>query len=91
MLARTVTKENLDEGRVFPPLSKIRDVSTDIAVAIVELACKEKLASIYPEPENKREFVEAQLYKTDYDNFMPDFYDWPAHVRPTYRRECYTN
>ena len=83
VLAGTVSQENLDEGRVYPPLSAIRPVSTDIAVAIVELACQEKSASIYPEPEDKRAFVTSQLYSTDYDNFMPDFYDWPSSVSLT--------
>ena len=40
-LAHFVTDEELQEGKVFPPLSKIRDVSRRVAVAVIEQARKE--------------------------------------------------
>ena len=73
-----VTQENLDEGRVYPPLDQIFSVSTEIAVQVIEHAYQTKVATNYPEPANKKEFVKSQLYTTEYDNFIPDFYDWPA-------------
>ena len=40
-LANMVTQEDLDVGRVYPPLSTIRDVSTGIATYLVELCVPE--------------------------------------------------
>ena len=39
-LAHFVTDEELQEGKLFPPLSKIRDVSRRVAVAVIEQARK---------------------------------------------------
>jgi len=72
-----VTKENLDEGRLYPPLSKICDVSNKIAIKIAEYTYANKMASHYPEPEDKEQFITSQLYSTDYESFVPDVYDWP--------------
>ena len=73
-----VTQDNLDQGRVYPPLEHIFHVSTEIAIAITEYAYASKVATYYPEPANKREFVKAQLYSTSYEDFTPHIYDWPT-------------
>ena len=39
-LARMVTDKELDEGRLYPPLKNIRDVSLQIAVQLAEHAYK---------------------------------------------------
>ena len=72
-----MTKEHLAEGRVYPPLSQIREVSTRIAVKVVEYAYANKMAAHYPEPADKDAFIRSQLYSTDYESFMPELYDWP--------------
>ena len=76
-LAAMVTDENLAEGRLYPPLANIREVSTQIAIKIAEYAYTNKMAAHYPEPDNKDDFIRSQLYSTDYDSFVPDMYDWP--------------
>ncbi|KAL3882184.1 hypothetical protein ACJMK2_028552 [Sinanodonta woodiana] len=76
-LAQLVSKSDLDEGRVYPPLNQIRDVSLQIATDVAEYAYKNKLASYYPEPANKREFIWNQLYSTDYESFVPETWSWP--------------
>ncbi|XP_067424777.1 NADP-dependent malic enzyme, mitochondrial isoform X4 [Emydura macquarii macquarii] len=76
-IAEEVTEENLAEGRLYPPLSTIRDVSFKIAVKIVDYAYKHNLASWYPEPEDKEAFVRAHIYSTDYESFVIDNYRWP--------------
>eukprot|EP00914_Ancora_sagittata_P009247 GHVO01017770.1.p1 GENE.GHVO01017770.1~~GHVO01017770.1.p1 ORF type:complete len:558 (+),score=78.50 GHVO01017770.1:206-1675(+) len=65
-LAAQVTKENLENGLVYPPLNDIREVSTRIAVDLAKFVYEAGLAATYPEPENKEEFVRSQLYNTDY-------------------------
>lgn len=77
MLSTTVTKEDLAEGRVYPPLEKIREVSAQIAISMVEYAYETKVAMLYPEPEDKVNFVMSQMYTTDYESFLPNIYDWP--------------
>ena len=77
MLASLVTKDDLEVGRVYPPLTKIREVSTKIAVKVAEYVYELKMASHYPEPSDKGEFIRSQLYETDYESFIPDTYDWP--------------
>ena len=42
-------------------LNTIRDVSLKIAVKIVQDAYKEKMATVYPEPQNKEEVVSSQM------------------------------
>ena len=84
-LAKQVTKENLDSGLVYPPLNDIRQVSTKIAIDLTHFFYENNLASTYPEPQDKKEFVCSQLYSTEYESFMPDLYDWPPQsVQCTY-------
>lgn len=44
-------------------------------------AYREKMATVYPEPQNKEEFVCSQMYSTDYDQILPDCYSWPEEVQ----------
>ena len=78
-LANLVTKENLAEGRVYPPLADIRKVSTDIAVFLSEYAYRENLAYHFPEPTDKRQFIESHQYNIEYEEYVPPLYDWPGH------------
>nr|XP_020504408.1 NADP-dependent malic enzyme, mitochondrial [Labrus bergylta] len=76
-IADMVTEENLAEGRLYPPLSTIREVSFKIAVKIVNYAYKHNIASLYPEPKDKEAFVLSHIYSPDYDSFTLDSYSWP--------------
>ncbi|NP_001088519.1 malic enzyme 3, NADP(+)-dependent, mitochondrial L homeolog [Xenopus laevis] len=78
MIAEMVTAENLAEGRLYPPLSSIRDVSFKIAVKIVDYAYKNNMASWYPEPADKESFVRSLIYSPDYDSSTIDSYHWPT-------------
>jgi len=77
-LASLVTDEHLAQGRVYPPLNQIRDVSTRIATGLVEYAYEKKLASTYPEPEDKKALVRQFQFDPSYDDFVPSTYDWPG-------------
>ncbi|XP_041353810.1 NADP-dependent malic enzyme-like [Gigantopelta aegis] len=76
-LAKQVTQADLDVGRVYPPLSNIREVSLNIATNLAEFMYSKGLASHYPEPYDKREFIQEHIYSTDYESFEPDTWDWP--------------
>lgn len=78
-LAEMVTDEHLKEGRVYPPLSNIVEVSTRLAVRIVEYAYRKGRAGRYPEPVDKEAFVRANQYHHDYDSYLPRTYAWPNH------------
>ncbi|XP_027533279.1 NADP-dependent malic enzyme, mitochondrial isoform X2 [Neopelma chrysocephalum] len=82
-IAAEVTEQNLAEGRLYPPLGSIRDVSRKIAVKIVDWAYKQGLASWYPEPADKEAFVKQFIYSPDYDSFLLDDYRWPPKAMET--------
>jgi malate dehydrogenase (oxaloacetate-decarboxylating)(NADP+) len=41
------------------------------------------MASVYPEPEDKKEFIKAQLYDYNYDetSSLPPRYSWPKSTQ----------
>jgi len=77
-LANLVTEEDLELGRMYPPLSKIKEISLKIATKVAEEAYKEGMASTYPEPEDKEAFIRSKLYNYDYDSqsALPTLYAW---------------
>ena len=89
-LANLVTEDDYAVGRMYPPLSTIQDCSVKIAVGIAETAYADNLASVYPEPEDKTEFIKKHLYDYDYDGLsaLPAIYNWPeeatnSNIEPT--------
>uniref|UniRef100_A0AAQ5ZQ96 Malic enzyme n=1 Tax=Amphiprion ocellaris TaxID=80972 RepID=A0AAQ5ZQ96_AMPOC len=76
-LAHLVTEKDLAEGRLYPPLSSIRDVSLKLAVKIMEYAYEHNLATLRPEPSDKQAHIHSLCYSTDYDEFVVDSYRWP--------------
>ncbi|XP_077418151.1 NAD-dependent malic enzyme, mitochondrial isoform X2 [Vanacampus margaritifer] len=77
-LAEQLTDKELEEGRLYPPLSNIREVSLQMAVKVVEYVYAKGMAFRYPEPVDKNAFVHATVWNTNYDSFLPDTYDWPG-------------
>uniref|UniRef100_A0A8D0DVP3 Malic enzyme n=1 Tax=Salvator merianae TaxID=96440 RepID=A0A8D0DVP3_SALMN len=77
VICQQVSEEHLKEGRLYPPLALIREVSLKIAVKIAEEAYSNNKATFYPEPEDKEAFIRAQMYSTDYESFRIDSYSWP--------------
>ena len=68
-LALQVTEEDLALGRVYPPLTKIRDVSAFIAAAVAQIAYDENLAT-EPHPYNLLAYIKEQMYQPDYLSFV---------------------
>ena len=66
-LAAQVTQARLDEGTIYPPLSEIRAVSAEIALAVAEQAYAEGLASLQ-RPDDLRGYILAQMYDPSYEN-----------------------
>ncbi|KAG8444830.1 hypothetical protein GDO86_009836 [Hymenochirus boettgeri] len=80
VIAQQVLDQHLAEGRLYPPLQTIQEVSINLAVKIVENAYKDNTASVYPEPKNKDAIVRSHVYNTDYDQFLVDSYSWPQQA-----------
>jgi len=68
-LAGQVTEEDLALGRVYPPLTKIRDVSALIALAVAEIAYDEDLAG-ESRPSDLLAFIKEHMYQPDYISFV---------------------
>lgn len=64
-LARQVAPSDLDCGRIFPALSRIRQVSREIAIAIAEHAFARGLAGM-PRPADLGALIDAEVYDPSY-------------------------
>ncbi|KAM9196371.1 NADP-dependent malic enzyme isoform 1-T1 [Mergus octosetaceus] len=80
VIAEQVSEENLQEGRLYPPLVTIQHVSLKIAVRIAEEAYRNNTASTYPQPKDLEAFIQSQIYSTDYNSFVADSYTWPEEA-----------
>ena len=67
-LAKFVPEEDVKMGKVFPPLSRIREVSHRIAVAVVKEAIRDGLAKNVSaiDAENLDDFVASKMYFPEY-------------------------
>jgi malate dehydrogenase (oxaloacetate-decarboxylating)(NADP+) len=68
-LAREVTDADLAEGRLFPPLARIRDVSVRIATAVAEVAYARGLARA-PRPDDLASAVRAAMFEPVYRSYV---------------------
>ncbi|XP_014086729.2 NADP-dependent malic enzyme isoform X1 [Bactrocera oleae] len=76
-LANFVDQSDLDRGSLYPPLNAVREVSMRIAEGVTKCAYDKGLASTYPEPSDKRKWLEDQLYNFNYESSMPVTWPWP--------------
>jgi len=67
-LANYVTEDELSEGKVFPHITSIRDVSKTVAIAVIEEAIKEGLATKLNEKDklDLETFVKKKMYDPVY-------------------------
>ena len=65
--------------RIYPSLSRLKEVSVKIGVKVAEEAYKEGTASTYPEPANMEEFIMSQLYDPNYTPALPTTFSWPEN------------
>ena len=64
-LAHQVSQANLNAGTLYPPLSDIREVSLNIAVAVAEKAYETGLAGL-KRPADLKAHIESLMYQPDY-------------------------
>jgi malate dehydrogenase (oxaloacetate-decarboxylating)(NADP+) len=68
-LAREVFADDLEQGRVYPPLSRIREVSASIAAEVAEEAYRSELAT-NPRPEDTLGYIKSLMYEPKYQNYV---------------------
>ena len=64
-LAAQVTEADMAAGRIYPVLSRIRDVSAAIATAVAEIAYREGLAT-QPQPDDIGRYIREFMYDPQY-------------------------
>lgn len=76
-VADYVEESDLQLGRLYPSLKNLHPVSLEIATRIAEYSYCKGLASVYPEPEDKKKYIQAHMYSTDYVPIMVEPWEWP--------------
>ncbi|MDA3857707.1 MAG: oxaloacetate-decarboxylating malate dehydrogenase, partial [Roseovarius sp.] len=64
-LAHEVSQQRLDAGTLYPPLSDIRNISLNIAVAVAEKAFETGVAQA-EQPQDVASHIQAKMYESDY-------------------------
>ena len=68
-LASEVSETDLAEGRIYPPLKRIREVSLTIAIAIAKVAYDQGLAAV-PKRDDLRSHIGAQMFEPGYRSYV---------------------
>jgi malate dehydrogenase (oxaloacetate-decarboxylating)(NADP+) len=68
-LAASVGEDDLAQGSLYPPLSRVRDVSAHIATSVAEVAFRNGLAGI-ERPDDVLEYIRSQMYEPDYASYV---------------------
>lgn len=75
-LASLVTDSDLERGCLFPPMSKIREVSYYIAEEVMDYSYEYNLAC-HPRPTCYTEYLQSQCYDLSYPKSVPVVYQYP--------------
>jgi malate dehydrogenase (oxaloacetate-decarboxylating)(NADP+) len=68
-LAREVGEDDLEHGRIYPHLTRIRAVSATIATAVAEIAYRQGLAA-EPRPPDLRARIGSLMYRPAYEDYL---------------------
>jgi malate dehydrogenase (oxaloacetate-decarboxylating)(NADP+) len=69
ILAGEVSEDDLAHGSVYPPLTRIREVSAAIAKAVAEVAYQRGLAT-KARPEDLLAYIRSQMYEPKYHSYV---------------------
>lgn len=72
-LADEVNQAELDAGRLYPRLRKIRPVTLAIGTKLAEWFYAQGLATVYPEPASKYDFLKGLQYEPLYDPLPKEY------------------
>ena len=68
VLASMVSEADLAQGRTYPPLTSIREVSAAIAIAVAEVAYRQGIAR-KPKPADLPTFIRSGMYEPTYRRY----------------------
>jgi len=68
-LASLVTQADLEQGSIYPALTRIREVSAHIAAAVAKVAYRRGLAT-QAEPADMLAYVRSQMYEPRYRSYL---------------------
>jgi malate dehydrogenase (oxaloacetate-decarboxylating)(NADP+) len=68
-LAGLLSKEEMESGLLFPPLTSIRDVSLKIAEAVARVGFERGLSPL-PEPRDVEALIRAQVFEPEYRSYV---------------------
>ena len=68
-VANAVSAEDLQQGRLYPPVPKVREVSLDVAVAVAAEAYASGLAT-QRQPDNLRQYIQELMYQPEYQSYV---------------------
>ncbi len=68
VLSQMATDEDYAVGRLYPPLTRIVEISTAIAVEVAKI-CYERGLAQRPRPDDLAEFIKATMYEPRYFDF----------------------
>ncbi|HSD09992.1 MAG TPA: NAD-dependent malic enzyme [Candidatus Binatia bacterium] len=68
-LAQQTSEADLGMGRIYPSLTRIRDVSAAIGAAVAEVAFEDGLAGV-ARPDNVLEFVKSKTWAPRYESYL---------------------
>lgn len=68
-LASQVSDDDYKMGRLYPSLSSIRQISLEIAVAVAEVAFKDRLASVQ-QPDDIKAYIQSQMFEPQYPEYV---------------------
>jgi malate dehydrogenase (oxaloacetate-decarboxylating)(NADP+) len=69
VLAKEVSEADLEQGRVYPPMNRIREVSAAVAEAVAGVAYDQGLAT-EPRPGNLSGHIRSMMYEPNYDSYV---------------------
>ena len=69
VLAHEVSADDLEQGSVYPPLARIREVSATIAAAVAEVAYQRGLAT-RPRPADLAAHIKSLMYEPKYQSYI---------------------
>ena len=68
-LANHVSEADLDQGSLYPPLNRVREVSAHIAAAVAEVAYRDGFATL-ERPDDLVAFMRSQMYDPAYASYV---------------------